>query len=224
MKKHSVVLLILFLASCRSLTFQDMRLNDASSQPLPPLEPIVDVASLENAYSTGKVTVDTYYSPYSRYGTYGSSTGRIVKDPRVQDAVNLFQRDVKENLTRTAGQTSGFIRMKILNSSESRCFMCMFGSMLTAFTVNLFSVPLDYHSQTTEYEFEIFDVNKNPVARYVELTQSKTPIALWRGYVPATAERRDALMTLKYALFNLHRKVQRDFAQINNNLAKGNAQ
>lgn len=96
--------------------------------------------------------------------------------------------------------------------------------MLTAFTVNLFGVPLDYHSQITEYEFEIFDVNKNPVARYVELTRSKTPIALWRGYVPATAERRDALMTLKHALFNLHRKVQRDFTQINNNLAKGNAQ
>lgn len=224
MKKYFAFLQIFLLVSCRSLTFQDMRLNDTNPQVLPPLEAIVDTASLESAYSTGTMAVDTYYSPYSNYGSYSSSTGRFVKDPRVQDAINLFQRDVKENLTRTAGRTEGFIRMRILNSSENRCFMCVFGSMLTAFTVNLFSVPLDYHYQTTEYEFEIFDANKNPVARYVELTRSKTPIALWRGYLPATAERRDAVMTLKQALFNLHRKIQRDFAQINNNLVKGIAQ
>ena len=86
---------------------------------LPALEPIVYVPSLENAYSKG--------NSYSAGSAVNVGFGVAIvnaatvnyADKRVNDAITIFERDVKNNISNYVGEKKGKITFKITNSSYS---------------------------------------------------------------------------------------------------------
>jgi hypothetical protein len=95
--------------------------NEITSK-LPALEPISYVSTLENAYSKGQsISIGSAYSTGVLGGaiTVGSALTTNYADKRVNDALTIFERDVKENISNYIGTKKGSISFKITNSSYS---------------------------------------------------------------------------------------------------------
>lgn len=124
MKKSVVIFISLFIlfSGCRNaFEFSMLTPKGEISSKLPPLEPVVYLSTLENAYSKGQT-----YSTGSAVGVNigfgvtvatGSAISTTYADKRVNDALVIFERDVKENISNYVGDKKGTITMKITNSN-----------------------------------------------------------------------------------------------------------
>lgn len=123
MKKTYLFLLITVavFSSCKVIApdYSSLRQQKKLQTMLPPLKPIIDMQSLENAYSSGMVvTSGNAYSRNSVFGgvaTSGLSTSTYQADPRVQDVAQLFENEVKNNISNFIGEQKGSVRLKITN-------------------------------------------------------------------------------------------------------------
>ena len=98
MKKY--LFLLLFLASCKSITYQDVNPNINPNQNLlPALDTIVDLYNLEATYSSGSYsgqanTLGLGYSGNNNWGNWLQITdlsGIQYKDSRVNDIINIME-------------------------------------------------------------------------------------------------------------------------------------
>ena len=121
MKKTYLFLLvtIVVFSSCKVIApdYSSLKQQNKLRTMLPPLEPIIDMQSLENAYSTGQViSTGGAYSRNSSLGgviTSGISTSTYHADARVQEVAQLFEKEVKNNISNYIGEKKGSIRFKI---------------------------------------------------------------------------------------------------------------
>lgn len=122
MKKTYLFLLITItvFSSCKVIPpdYSSLRQQKKLQTMLPPLKPIIDMQSLENAYSSGMiVTAGRAYSRANTFGgvsTSGLSTSTYQADPRVQDVAQLFENEVKNNISNFIGEQKGSVRLKII--------------------------------------------------------------------------------------------------------------
>lgn len=214
--KHIIFKLFLIcaglLSACRSLSFEEFRSEDHNSQLLPALHIAIDTLSFETFYWN-----DPTAHPYPE-DVSGLQKFRYVRDIRVQDAIVLFERDVKDNLTDPLGSKYGYITCKIVTGECRYSAVNALLSLATLFIPNLFGLPFNNHMTHIELEVEIYDVRENMVARYDATGYSKVPIALWRGYSTSDAFRLSNMNAFKQAMSDIKRKIAEDYQEINQKL------
>lgn len=203
MRKFLLVLSYFLLVACKSLSYNDLNpIPNPNSNLLPALEPIVDINNLETVYSRGGI------SGYSNSYNYGNS-GRMqssymnmyaYKDARVEDAVNIFTQEVKDNITDPYGKKKGYIVMKLSNRGIDTCGFCRFVSGFSLFTINLIGVPADSVAQSLDVEVEIYNNNKELIWRKKAHAYAHEYIAIGYGYSGNTIYRKLAADNLKQAL------------------------
>lgn len=208
--------------SCKTLSFTEFRPTGKIANSLPALESVIDIRSLENAYSLGSTVssgIATSNKVYGSYVTVGSVSSVSYADKRVQDAITLFEREVKDNLTDPEGDKSGYIAFKISNGGGRESgYGLAFLSGLTCGVLNLCGMSFYNIKTKIEIEVEILDSNQNIISRYVGLGYQKSPIALWRGYNPQDAYRKSNIEALKKAMNDVKEKISAEYEFLNDKL------
>lgn len=234
MRRFLLVLSYFLLVACKSLSYNDLNpMPNPNSNLLPALEPIVDISNLETVYSSGGISgySNSYgYGNSHIYGTgnnlYGSS-GRmqssymnmyVYKDARVEDAVNIFTQEVKDNITNPYGKKKGYIVMKLLNRGVNNCGFCRFVSGFSLFTINLLGVPVDSVAQSLDVEVEIYNNNKELIWRKKAHAYAHEYIAIGYGYSGNTIYRKLAADNLKQALILIKMDINSEADKIKKSL------
>lgn len=226
-KLFILICLLALMSSCKTVQISDLRPYPKNSNLLPNLEPQVDLYSFQSAYSLGTTNTTGYGSGYSTgvktgvisIGAYsGQSTAKA--DKRIQDAITLFERDVKDNICNYNSDKKGYIVCKIPTSTSKgkNKVLIIFPFLCTLGISAILGVPL-YHYQTElELEVEIFNNTNKSIARYTGYGKAKVPVAMYYGYyAPIMNEtgneggiRKANIEAFKMALSEINKKIQSD--------------
>lgn len=225
MKKILFVLIYLLLAACKSLSYGDLNpIPNPNSNLLPALEPVIDINNLETVYSSGGIS--GYSSSYGRGNSNWMQSSYMnmyaYKDVRVEDAVNIFTQEVKDNITNPYGKKKGYIVMRLLNRGVDDCGFCRFVSGFSLFTINLVGVPADSVAQSLDVEVEIYNNNKELVWRKKAHAYAHEYIAIGYGYSDRTIYRKLAADNLKQALMLIKMDINNDANKIKKSLGVSN--
>lgn len=225
MKKY-VFLLFLILCSCKSINYNDV--NPAivpNKNLLPALESVVDVSNLEATYTAGGYS-GTANNVGTGFGTgYGAGwmqttaiNGTNYKDARVNDIINIFNKDVKENITNPYGEKKGYIFLKLGYRGEDSSFILPITSALSLFTLNFVGYPGNKVTQSLEVEVEILNNKKELIKRYVENVNDYGYVAMYWGYSGQTIRRKVAADNIKQALDKIKNRINDDAVVIKKSL------
>ncbi len=235
--------LLLLLSSCATLTMADLKPYNKNRELLPALEPRVDINSFETAYSLGysKSTTTGYATTTETVNTSKNTTykiGEVIgsaetdnianKDPRVQDAITLFDREVKNNICNPYGDVSGYIVCKIAASKVRRSgYGWTALSVVTLFAPNLLGMPYGTYKTAFDVEVEIYGLKNNLIGRYNAQAYDKTWIALYYGYstmgpseVATPAARISGINAFKEAMNDIKGQIENDYNRLNRELTK----
>ena len=220
--KKILFFFILSLCSCKSITYSDVNPNIAPNQMLlPPMEAIVSMQNLEATYSAG--SIDAVIEKEGESGNIGNSDdwGKVerafgvkYKDIRVKDAINIFEKEIAENITNSYGPKKGYIELKLGYLEEKPAPVYTIPSMLTLSAINIFGFPANKMSQSLEVEVRILNNKKDLVKKYVEYVQSENYVAMWWGYGESTIRRKLAADNLKKALESIRKRINDDAKEI----------
>ncbi len=156
------------------------------------------------------------------------SNSTMSKDPRVQDAITIFDRDVKNNITNPYGEKKGYILCKIA-AGGSRFAGLGWGMLsgITLFVPTIFGVPFRTFKTALDVEVEIYDKNQNLIGRYNAQCSDKTWIAMYWGYSgigpvkPAIpAARISSINAFKCAMIEIKNQILKDSVRLNKELNK----
>jgi hypothetical protein len=217
--------LIVFSASCAHFDLSLLRVTSPVQNGLEPLDILVDLRSLESAYSVGSSNVDSFglvvpimggFYPVVAIQNSGNSLQK--RDVRVQDASTLFEREISENICKSLGEKKGYALCRFAGSDVASNGLWVPLSMCTAFVLNLFGLPIFQENVKLDVEIEIRDIKQNRIAKYSALGSAKAYAAFYWGY--KHPERVAAVKALKMALTEIRRKIERDSMEINAKLIK----
>lgn len=218
---------LLLLSACQSLKYDDLNPSIQPNQNLlPPLETIVDLHNLESTYSVG-----TYIGSVNNYGTAYShnqnmvnwvqatkTTGTQYNDARVNDTINIFNKEVRENIMEQYGAKKGFVVLRLGYRGEEGSFIYPLASLLSFGGLNLIGFPKREVAETLEVEVQIVNNKKEVIGRYVENVNNKDYVAMWWGYNNLSADRKVAANNLKDALEKIRHRINQDASRLKKNL------
>ena len=225
--KKIFLLCTVALCACKSIEYQDVnppiKPND---NLLPALESVVDVSNIESVYTSGSYAgmannFGTAYAPSNNWGNWMQTTtlnATMYKDVRVNDVINVFNKEVKENITSPYGAKKGYITLKLGYRGVDRSWWYTLPSLLTLGTINLLGFPGDKISQSLEVEVEIWNNKKELVKRYTENVYNYDYVAMYWGYSDLSIRRKVAADNIKQALENIRLKINNDAPQIKKQL------
>ena len=226
MKKHTLLLCILICA-CRSITYQDVNPTiSPNANLLPSLETLIDIYNLESTYSSGSFngSANSFGSGYVNSSGFGNSfqstsiNGNYYKDARVSDIINIFEKEVKENISTPYGAKKGYISLKIgYRGSEDSWTYCIV-STLSYFTLPLVGFPWDKIDESLEVEVQIMNNKKEVIKIYREDIYNSSYVAMWWGYNGNNAYRKVAADNIKQALEKIRIRIGNDATEIKNKL------
>ena len=225
MKKY--LLLILFLTSCKSITYQDVNPSiNPNNNLLPALETLVDINNLESTYSSGSYVgqannFGTGYSGNNGWGSWLQTTslsGTQYKDSRVNDIINMFDKEVKENITTPYGEKKGYSSLKLGYRGSEDSFIYPLTSTLSLFTLNLVGFPWTELEESLEVEVQIMNNKKEIISRYTENVFSSNYVAMWWGYDENVVYRKVAADNIKQALERIRNKINTEASILNKKL------
>ena len=225
MKKY--LLLLLLLASCKSITYQDVNPTiNPNSNLLPALDSLVDVSNLEATYSSGSYTgqANSFGTGYVNNNGWGGNfqttaiSGSYYKDARVNDIINMFDKEIKENISTPYGEKKGYITLKLGYRGSERSFILPFVSLLSLWTLNFIGFPYDELSESLEIEVQIMNNKREVIRRYVENVQNENFVAMYWGYNEITINRKVAADNIKQALENIRRRINTEAEEIKKSL------
>ncbi len=220
MKKILFYFSIIFLfGSCVTMKVQDITPTGKNSVLLPALTPHVDIKSFENTYiNLSPVFIE------SRPVFYGTDLWGVDlietrayadADPRIQDAVSIYIKDVKENITDPYGEKQGDILCRItFGDVNSKGLGWLFLSSLTLYVPNLFGMPYMSNKANIELEVQIFDNNKKLIKRYQADCTNKKYVALYWGSNYPTAARKANAAAFKCAMNKIKKQIELDTPEI----------
>ena len=227
MKKPLFLLIPFFVfTSCATFKMSDLKPYPKNKNLLPALEPRVDVSSIESAFTLGtSLGATTGYAnklgKNSVLGTAITST-EISKDPRVQDAITVFDRDVKDNITNPYGDRKGYILCKIAAGENSTGIGWSFASGFFLFIPNFVGMPLAHYVTTLDVEVEIYNLSEKLIRRYNSQCQHDTWSAFYYGYGLNfnAAKRKAGLEAFKCAMNDIKKQIESDASDIIQELNK----
>lgn len=188
MKKYLFVLLL--LASCRSIGYNDVNADTAPNlNLLPALTPQVSEHNLKNVY------------------------GR--KDLRVNDAEQIFTKEIKNNITSPYGEKKGTITLTLNYHGDNSTSFYHYTSAFTLGLLNLVGYPADEADESLEIEVDILNKKQEIVKRYTALAQNKAYRAMYYGYKDIkTARRKVAAENMKQTMAIVRQKINADADEI----------
>lgn len=225
MKKY--LFLLFFLASCKSITYQDVNPNINPNQNLlPALNIMVDIYNLESTYSSGSYSgqANSFGSGYAANNNWGnwfqttSLSGTQYKDARVNDIINIFDKEVKENISTPYGNKKGYISLKLGYRGSDSSIIYPFTSTISLFTLNLFGFPWDKINESLEVEVQIMNNKKEIIGRYVENVANSNYVAMWWAYDENTIYRKVAAENIKIALEKIRYRINEDSIRLKKQL------
>jgi len=225
MKKY--LFLLLFLASCKSISYQDVNPNiDPNKNLLPALDPIIDNYNLKSTYSISSYsgTANVYSAKYKGDSKWEGGTGTTsvsgtkYVDPRVSDAINIFYKEVNENITSPYGTKKGYISLRLGYRGTDWSYIYPAASIASLFTLNLAGFPCDKLEESLEVEVQIMNTKKEIVGRYVENVINYDYIAAWWGYDKKDIFRKVAATNLITALEKIRYKINNDAPELKKKL------
>ena len=229
MKNYIFIIGIIALAtSCASIHHHELRVAKKNDPLLLALEPRIDLNSFETAFSMGssKGTSTSYASSLTGTSAIGLSSynATMHKDPRVQDAITLFDRDVKDNLTDPYGEKKGYVLCKIaFGSSDDSGYGWAALSGLTLLIPNFFGMPFWSHTTTLDVEVEIYDLKEKLLGKYNSHCTNQAWVAMYYGYTSKDAARKSGMEAFKCALSGVKEKISKDTKRINGELLKNSS-
>ena len=220
------------LSSCATIQMSDLKPYPENSSMLPALEPRVDMNSFESVYSMGYSTGTTtgYGTSITKNSALGIAINRssMSKDPRVQDAITIFDRDVKDNITNPFGDKKGYILCKIAaGGTKTGGYGWAFLSGITLMIPNIFGMPMGFNKTSLDIEVEIYDLNEKLIGRYNAQCYDKTWIAAYHGYSgigpdksATPAARISSIKAFKCAMNDIKSQIDKDYVRLNKELNK----
>ncbi len=233
MKKISAFLFLLCI-SCKSITYYDLNPQPIQNEKLlPAMEPVVDLYNLESVYSLGVssgYSVNYGHSWNNQSGTFngtsfngsgqsnwlqtGSYQSSSYRDARINDTINIFTKEVKDNITNPYGAKKGYIVLKLGYRGYDNCQSCRFGHAITFGLLCFIGVPTDRHIQSLEVEVEIYNKKQELIKRYKEHVRNSVIEAVYYGYHKNAVGRKLAADNIKQALVNIKMKIASDYDDI----------
>jgi hypothetical protein len=202
-------------AGCRTIHLSEFRPEPANAKLLPALDMDIDMASLESAYWGNSVVVaSNSYDPVENRQVY-----MLHRDIRIQDAVTLYERETRDNITNPIGQPYGFIYYKIPVSYIRHRGTGLF--VLSSFMLmlpNVLGLPFGGYEINMEVEVEILNSNREVIGRYTGLGKGAAPVAFWWGYTPADAQRISNVKSIKAAMNQIKQQINRDYEHLQREL------
>ncbi|MDI9312889.1 MAG: hypothetical protein QM535_21950 [Limnohabitans sp.] len=214
----------IFMTSCASMKMTDLKPTPKNSKLLPTLQTRIDISSFESAYTLGtstSISTGTVYGR-SRTGTNSTSVSGIgvsvssttmSKDPRIQDAITIFDRDVKDNITDPFGESKGYILCKINASNQKTNLGWAFLSGLTLMIPNIFGMPMGSYKITLDVDIEIYNNSEKLIARYNGTAESKKYMAAYWGY-GKDVERMANITAFRDTLNQIKIAIENDYSNI----------
>ena len=225
--KKFILTLFAILCSCKSITYQDVTpIISPNTHLLPALDTSVDIYNLESNYSEGFFTakadsIGTNYTNPQGFGTSYHSTrmkSKTYKDVRINDIINIFEKEVKENISTPYGAKRGTISLRIRYRESDNNKKYRIVSLLSFGTAILLGFPWDKIDETIEVEVELINNKKETVKIYKELISGSSYVAAWWGYNEEDAPRKVSADNIKQALEKIRIKIGYDTPTIKNNL------
>lgn len=143
-----------------------------------------------------------------------------IRDVTVDDAVNIFEREVEQNITVGEGSKQGRISMRIQYVDLSNSAALRAASMATLGILNLVGFPSDKFTQTMEVEVEVMNLKGGVIKRYVETVEDSEYRALYWGYKRPYINRKLAADNVMHALRIIRAKINDDAEYIKSELKK----
>lgn len=208
------VIALFTLSSCQTLKVSDFPQGTAIESRLPALEPIFDYHSFQAAYPD-------YYE--SNSGTdiritddfglvTGSTRGRAVSnETKAYDAVHLFEKEVRDNISKATGKIYGSAVCKVGFGNSNGNFKNPLISSLTFGVLNLFGYPFNVINDELEVIVEIRDANNFIVGRYSAIGYGECDVTLYRN---DGADRLAHARAFVDAMEKIKLKIERDTGDI----------
>ena len=211
MKKYLLLLLVL-LASCRSIEYADVNADNAPNRMRVPLMDIsINTDNLENVYAR-KRYMHTASNESVQIRRYDHEL--TLSDDRAANAVQIFSREARNNIMLADGEPKGYIDLKLGNREvDNKLWLRALNTAAIGTTV-LLGVPFDIVTEKQVVEVTIYDKNQNLIKQYTETVESSAPVALYYGYDDRDVYEKTAADNLKKALAKIRRRINYDAPEI----------
>ncbi len=181
----AVLTCIFFLNSCKTIQISDLRPLNPINPKLPMLVPKIDVKTLQNSYSSGSSDATGFGSAVAvgtiSIGSFASSNISF-PDKRQKDIVNLFERDVVDNIC-SGNESKGSVELKITFSNTKEGGMgYLLPAIVTGGIAWAFGMPMNTVTQELELQVEIKNPANSRVGRYTASGKAKINVAAYGGY------------------------------------------
>jgi len=216
-------ILVMSFTGCRNIEQEIFIPEYQNTTLLPRLTIWFDQPSFENAYGANSYSVkpsNDLESPYGLTETpYGKGVYEVnektklyVGDKRIQDAMNVFVTDIKNNICDVSTRRSGNIVIRIGDAYVKNNYKWSWLSGFTVGVLNVCGMPMCSNRTELEVVVEIYDLRNNLVAKFNERGTSKQYMAAYYGYYQF--ERRAAAIALEDGLTKIKELIERDAAVI----------
>ena len=212
MKKYILLLSIvsLLFSSCATLEPGLFRSNSKNSVLLPTLDPQFDMRSL-NAYYPEIISGGNYMNSNNVNIAYEAYPVQIKQNILSQDIINIFERDVKDNITDPFGDYKGAIVCKVVYANQkSKNIALTVLSTITLGIGNLLGLPTCSEEMAMDIEVEIYDLSDKLIGRYSSQGYDKEWVALYYGYDTSDAIRKANAIAFKNAMSNIKEQINQD--------------
>lgn len=225
-----LILFALFFTSCASMKMEDLKPVPKNKTLLPTLTPRIDLSSFESAYSLGNTDYSTSGAVVNQVSIGDNANGTIgigiggyetsstrTKDLRIQDAITIFDRDVKDNITDPYNDSKGVILCKINASNVKTNYLWPLLSGFTLAIPNLFGMPFGAQKIILDVDVEIYDKSDKLIARYNSIGEHKIYSAMYWGY-GFDAPRVNNIKAFRNAMDKIKNKIEDDSQKITKKL------
>ena len=189
------------------------------------METVVDTNNLEYTYSLGSYSGSANSlgaglgnNNWTGWTQTTAMSGISYRDQRIGDLINLFEKEVKENITDPNGQKKGYISLKLGYRGQSENWVYPIVSIVTLCIPNFLGFPFEHISQTLEVQVEIWNKNKDLIKKYTENVEDDEYLAMYWGYGEDTINRKLAADNIKNALEKIRKRIEIDANEINKKL------
>lgn len=206
MKKTCYLILVLLLTSCVSLqpgVFQPIQNHCIK---LPNLDPVFDFVSFESFYGGY-----TWIEHTDEDGAIISTTNR---QQGLQDALTLFERNVRNCITDEFTENKGYIICKLAAAGISNNSFFSIASGLSLGLINLFGFPFSGTKVFIDIEVAIYNNDNKLIARYYGDGKLKNFSGLYYGYRLHEVSRATKLEAFSLALEEVKAKIANDKEKI----------
>lgn len=205
MKKISFCLTFFLCACTLPISYEDTHQSkNPNTNLLPALHTKINAQNLRAAFTD--VSSDK------------NKPDRHLRDVIVDDAINIFEREVEENITVGEGKKQGRIAFRVQYVKMENSIPLRTVSVVTLGLLNFGGFPKDKLTQTMEAEVEIMNLKGDVIKRYTETVESSAYNAYYWGYKRSNINRKVSAENVKKVLKKISAEINADASEIKQNL------